>query len=215
MQEDLFGSIATTQSASPESLESLREAARGCHNCDLYAHATQTVFGEGPADARLMLVGEAPGDMEDRQGRPFVGPAGKLLRDALRQAGIDPALAYITNAVKHFKYIERGKTRIHATPKRIEIVACTPWLKAEIATLQPALVVALGATAAQALLGSTFRVTQSRGMLTHSEYAENVIATIHPSAILRADPSVRDEQHRAFVTDLGVVRETFERLVAA
>jgi uracil-DNA glycosylase family protein len=218
MQPDLFGTIApptapTSNFIPPStSIETLREAARACHGCDLYAHATQTVFGEGPQDARLIFVGEQPGDVEDRQGRPFVGPAGKLLRGALVSAGIDPALVYITNAVKHFKFIERGKQRIHASPKRIEIVSCTPWLEAEIRVLQPTLVVALGATAGQALLGPTFRVTQSRGVLTKSEFAQNVIATIHPSSILRADPTVRDEHHRAFVADLRAAREAFERL---
>ena len=224
MQSDLFGTGETpaTESKSASafmpatnSLDALREAARVCRGCDLYAHATQTVFGVGPEDARLMFVGEQPGDMEDRQGSPFVGPAGKLLRGALSEAGIDPALVYITNAVKHFKFIERGKQRIHASPKRIEIVSCTPWLEAEIRALQPTLVVALGATAGQALLGTKFRVTQSRGVLVRADFAENVIATIHPSAILRADPSVRDEQHRAFVADLKLVRETLERLLAA
>lgn len=222
MQSDFFGSIErrSTESATalvPDttSLDALREAARGCRGCDLYAHATQTVFGEGPRNARMMLVGEQPGDIEDRQGHPFIGPAGRLLRGALSEAGIDPALVYITNAVKHFKFIERGKQRIHSSPKRIEIVSCTPWLEAEIRALQPTLVVALGATAGQALLGPKFRVTPSRGTLMRAEFAENVFATIHPSAILRTDPSVRDEQYRAFVADLTSARATLERLVAA
>ena len=212
MQGDLFTSAPTTSNnAAPyvpdsTSLDALRAAAQTCRGCDLYAHATQTVFGEGATHAPLMLVGEQPGDVEDRKGRPFVGPAGQLLRRALAEAEIDEAGAYITNTVKHFKFVERGKQRIHATPKRIEIVACMPWLVAEIRALRPKLVVALGATAAQALLGPKFRVTQSRGTLQPSEYFERVIATAHPSSILRAfDDVAREEQYAAFVADLRVV----------
>jgi DNA polymerase len=184
------------------SLESLREAAARCRACDLYQYATQTVFGEGPARARLMFVGEQPGDSEDVQGRPFVGPAGKLLRSSFAKAGIAAEDAYITNAVKHFKFIERGKRRIHAKPKTIEIRACAPWLEAEIALIRPELVVALGATAAQALLGSSFRLTQHRQELLSSPLAPRVVATVHPSSILRADDATREAEIEAFVEDL-------------
>jgi DNA polymerase len=218
MQSDLFASLEPTASGVPasESLATLRAAARTCRECDLYRDATQTVFGEGPAHAPLMLVGEQPGDAEDRSGHPFVGPAGKLLREALVEAGIDAAQTYITNAVKHFKFVERGKRRIHATPKRIEVVSCMPWLVAEIKALRPQLVVALGATAAQALLGAKFRITVSRGTLVSSPLADRVIATAHPSSILRAvDDEARAVQYRAFVDDLRIVAQTLRGLEAA
>jgi DNA polymerase len=182
---------------------SAREAAAHCHGCDLYKDATQTVFGEGSAPARLMLVGEQPGDSEDREGHPFVGPAGKLLRKALAEAGIDSRSVYITNAVKHFKFVWRGKRRIHVKPKVIEVQACEPWLEAEIKLVRPHVVVALGATAAQALLGSKFRLTEHRGELLSSELAPRVIATVHPSSILRArDDEARHVAMAAFVSDL-------------
>jgi DNA polymerase len=187
-------------------LNSLRAAAARCRGCDLYKHATQTVFGEGRAPAPLMFVGEQPGDTEDREGHPFVGPAGKLLRLAMLEAGIDPHDVYVTNAVKHFKFVERGKRRIHAKPKVTEIRACRPWLEAEIALVHPHVVVALGATAAQALLGPGFRLTQHRGELVSSELAPRVIATVHPSSILRArDDETRHREFAAFVDDLRAI----------
>ena len=190
------------------SLASLRKAAAGCRGCDLYKYATQTVFGEGKARAALMLVGEQPGDREDVEGHPFVGPAGKLLHDAMATAGLDPAAAYITNAVKHFKFVERGKRRIHATPKRIEVRACEPWLFAEIEVVRPSLVVTLGATAAQALLGASFRLTQHRGEVLSAPHAARIVATVHPSAILRApDEDARRVAHAEFVDDLRLVRK--------
>jgi uracil-DNA glycosylase family protein len=193
------------------SLKSLREAAAGCHGCDLYRHATQTVFGEGSARARLMFVGEQPGDREDLEGHPFVGPAGKLLRRAMSEAGIAPRDVYLTNAVKHFKYVWRGKRRIHAKPKQIELRACHPWLEAEIAVVRPRLVVALGATAAQALFGSSFRLTEQRGRLLSAPLAPRVIATVHPSSILRApDDDTRHAEFGGFVRDLQTVAEAIE-----
>lgn len=190
------------------SLKSLRENAAGCRGCDLYRHATQTVFGEGRARARMMFVGEQPGDSEDREGQPFVGPAGKLLHRAMDEAGIDGADVYVTNAVKHFKFVERGKRRIHAKPKTIEIRACKPWLEAEIQVIRPALIVALGATAAQSLLGSGFRLLANRGRIVGSELAEAIFPTIHPSAILRApDDRTRHREMRKFVEDLQAARE--------
>ncbi len=188
------------------SLKSLRESASHCRGCDLYKYATQTVFGEGKARAKLMFVGEQPGDSEDREGHPFVGPAGKLLRKAMSEAGIDERSVYITNAVKHFKFIERGKRRIHNKPRVIEIRACRPWLEAEIETVRPEIVVALGATAAQALLGSGFRLTEHRGEIFASDLAKHVIATVHPSSILRArDDDARHAELARFVDDLKAI----------
>ncbi len=185
------------------SLKSLRQAAARCRGCDLYKAATQTVFGEGKARARLLFVGEQPGDVEDRQGHPFVGPAGMLLRKAMAAANIEPANVYITNAVKHFKYIVRGKRRIHAKPKVIEIQACAPWLRSEIELVRPDVVVALGATAAQALLGSAFRLTKHRGEVMTSPLAPRVVATVHPSSILRApDDQTRRRELGKFIEDL-------------
>jgi uracil-DNA glycosylase family protein len=183
-------------------MKALREAAAACQGCDLYEHATQTVFGEGPVRAKVMLVGEQPGDIEDLQGRPFVGPAGRVLHEGMAAAGIDPATAYITNAVKHFKFVQRGKRRIHATPKVYEIRACRPWLEAELKVIKPSLVVALGATAAQTLLGPAFRLTQHRGEILRSDLADRIMATLHPSAILRVPDEDRDEAMRGFVADL-------------
>jgi DNA polymerase len=187
----------------------LREAAQHCRGCELYRNATQAVFGEIEAEPRsgqhtvaVMLIGEQPGDREDLEGRPFVGPAGKLLDQALEQAGIVRNEVYVTNAVKHFKWEPRGKRRIHAKPSLREIRACRPWLDAEIEAVHPKLIVCLGATAAQALLGSTFRVTQSRGTLQHREGLPALIATIHPSAILRART---DEDRRREMT--GVIAD--------
>ena len=191
---------------SQPTLETLREAARGCRACPLWQHATQTVFGEGAPHARVVLVGEQPGDAEDRKGQPFVGPAGRVLDEALARAGIDRRLAYVTNVVKHFKWEPRGKRRIHSKPNVSEIRACIPWLQAELALLQPRALVCLGATAAQALLGKDFRVTTHRGQLLPSELAPAVMATVHPSSLLRApDPESRRAETERFVADLSVI----------
>ena len=187
------------------SLASLREAAGGCQACPLWRTATQTVFGEGAARSELMLVGEQPGDREDREGHPFVGPAGRLLDEALEEAGIDRTRAYVTNVVKHFKWQARGKRRIHAKPAWSEIAACRPWLDAELTVVKPQVLVCLGATAAQALLGRSFRVTRERGKPVDSNLAPHVLATIHPSAILRADAETRENERTALVDDLRVV----------
>jgi uracil-DNA glycosylase len=186
-------------------LPKLREAAAACRACDLYKTGTQTVFGEGTTKAEVMFVGEQPGDQEDLQGRPFVGPAGKLLDRAMDEAGIDRSLAYVTNVVKHFKWQARGKRRIHQKPNWAEMTACRPWLEAELAVVQPRVLVCLGATAAQALLGRQFRVTKQRGEHVESPLAPNVLATIHPSAILRADEADREREYAAFVADLRTV----------
>ena len=186
-------------------LPALREAAAGCRGCHLWQVGTQTVFGEGPEDARACFVGEQPGDQEDRAGRPFVGPAGRLFDQALEAAGIDRATVYVTNAVKHFKWQARGKRRIHQKPNAAEVAACRPWLEAELAVLKPQVLVLLGAVVAQSLLGREFRVTQHRGELLDSELAEAVTATVHPSSILRGDPAEREQSFNAFVDDLKVV----------
>lgn len=186
------------------SLRALREAAATCQGCDLYRHATQTVFGDGPRRSSLMLVGEQPGDHEDREGEPFVGPAGRLLDRALKAAGIDRAAVYLTNAVKHFKFTERGKRRLHAKPERSEVRACRPWLDAEIAAIRPDLIVCLGATAAQDLLGTAFRVTKERGRVHDTGDGLRVLATVHPSAILRTPSEDRDAAFAALVADLVV-----------
>jgi uracil-DNA glycosylase len=195
------------------SLTALRKAAANCRGCDLYKFATQTVFGEGAQSARIMLVGEQPGDVEDKEGHPFVGPAGKLLHRAMREAGLELTAVYVTNVVKHFKYTWRGKRRIHAKPKRVEVVACMPWLEAEITRIKPRLVVALGATAAQGLLGPKFRLTQHRGEQVPSQFNVPVLATIHPSAILRAsDRRARSEALKGFIEDLKTARRIARRL---
>ena len=184
-------------------IPALQKAAQGCRACDLWQRGTQTVFGDGAAHAKVILVGEQPGDKEDLEGKPFVGPAGALLDKALVEAGIDRAKVYVTNAVKHFKWEPRGKRRIHKKPNAAEIAACRPWLEAEIAVLKPKVVVCLGATAAQALLGRDFRVTQHRGEFLESPIAPHVMATVHPSSILRApDDETRHEEMRRFVADL-------------
>jgi uracil-DNA glycosylase family protein len=188
------------------SLRTLREAAPGCRGCPLHEPATQVVFGEGPRKAALMLVGEMPGDREDRAGAVFVGPAGRELDRALEQAGISRSDAYITNAVKHFKFRERGKRRIHDTPKKSEVDACFPWLAAELRLVRPRVLVILGATAGKALLGSSFRLTAWRGREIESGLAPYVTATIHPAAILRApDDAGREAERRAFASDLAAV----------
>ena len=189
------------------SLTTLQEAAAGCRGCHLWRGANQTVFGEGLKRSRVMLIGEQPGDKEDLAGRPFVGPAGRELDRGLEAAAIERGEAYVTNVVKHFKFEERGRRRIHQTPKRFEVEACKPWLDEELKVVEPEAVVLLGAVAAKALLGSSFRVTRHRGELLDSELAPIVTATIHPSAILRApDDESRQSQRRAFAEDLAVVR---------
>jgi len=195
-------------------LRTLAEAAQGCRGCDLYRDATQAVFGEGSRDASVMLVGEQPGDREDVEGRPFVGPAGKLLDRALAEAGIDRGDAYVTNVVKHFTWTPapRGKRRIHRTPDLGEVTACAPWLEAELALVRPEVLVCLGATAAQALLGRSFRVTKERGRFVESSLAPLVTATVHPSSILRAaDADARDRELAAFVADLATVARALRR----
>jgi uracil-DNA glycosylase len=187
-------------------LPTLRAAAAGCTACHLYKLGTQTVFGEGARRAKVMLVGEQPGDREDLAGKPFVGPAGKLLDRALEAAGIDRGDAYVTNVVKHFKWEPRGKRRIHQKPNMAEITACRPWLDAELAVVRPGALVCLGATAAQALLGRSFKVTQHRGELIESELAPIVVATVHPSSLLRApDPATREADLAHFIADLATV----------
>jgi len=185
-------------------ISALRKAARGCTACHLYKIGTQIVFGEGPETAQLLLIGEQPGDVEDLTGRPFVGPAGKLLDRALIDAGVDRSRVYVTNLVKHFKWVQRGKRRIHKRPGSLEIAACRPWLEAEIAAVAPQVIVCLGATAAQALLGSGFRLTRERGRLIPSPLAPPVTATVHPSALLRApDAEQRRREYALFVKDLS------------
>jgi uracil-DNA glycosylase family protein len=186
------------------SLKTLREASATCRGCPLYAPATQTVFGEGPRRADLMLIGEMPGDREDRAGHVFVGPAGRELDAALERVGIARKEAYVTNVVKHFKFKERGKRRIHDTPKKSEVDACMPWLREELRLVRPQVLVFLGATAAKALLGSAFRLTRSRGTELESDLAPHVTATIHPAAILRApDSAAREAEREAFTRDLA------------
>jgi uracil-DNA glycosylase family protein len=188
------------------SLGELREAAEECRACGLWRNGTQTVFGAGPVDADVMFVGEQPGDQEDLAGQPFVGPAGRVLDEALAEAGIDRSRAYVTNAVKHFKWQPRGKRRIHQKPNAAELAACRPWLDAELAVVRPRILVVLGATAAQALLGRQFRVTRDRGKPVDSPLAAVVLATVHPSSILRApDEEARRQAMRDFVDDLRVV----------
>jgi uracil-DNA glycosylase family protein len=208
---DLVSGTKSTGSAAdflPQtlSLEALREAAAGCRACHLWKLGTQTVFGEGPPGAEIMFVGEQPGDQEDRRGRPFVGPAGRLFDQALEAAGIDRSLTYVTSAVKHFKWKARGKRRIHQTPNWAEVTACRPWLEAEVKVVEPRVLVLLGATAAQSLLGREFRVTQNRRRLLESALAEAVTATVHPSSILRGDPELREAELAAFVDDLRFVK---------
>jgi DNA polymerase len=206
-----------TRSAAPfvpstTSLRTLSAAAHECRGCDLYKTATQVVFGEGPKAARVMFVGEQPGDQEDRQGEPFVGPAGALLDKALEDAGIPRHQVYVTNAVKHFKWEPRGKRRIHKKPRISEIKACRPWLEAELRAVRPAVVVCLGATAAQSVMGPQFKLMANRGQVFPSDIAEHVVATIHPSAVLRApDSEGRREAYEMLVADLKVAAKAMKK----
>jgi uracil-DNA glycosylase len=202
-QQSLLNETAAPLVPPRPTLPKLRKAAAGCKACPLWKTGTQTVFGEGPTKADVMFVGEQPGDQEDQIGRPFVGPAGKLFDRALEEAGLNRSTAYVTNVVKHFKWTARGKRRIHQKPNWSEIAACRPWLDAELSVVKPRVLTCLGATAAQALLGKQFRVTKQRGQPVESELAPVVIATVHPSAILRAED--RDAEFAAFVEDLRTV----------
>lgn len=198
-------------------LSVLAAAAQKCRGCPLYCNATQAVFGEGPAHASVMFVGEQPGDQEDLAGKPFVGPAGRVLDDALAQAGIDRSEVFLTNAVKHFKFEQRGKRRIHSKPSAREIAACRPWLEAEIAAVRPRLIVCLGATAAQSLMGNQFRITKDRGKIfTDTNWAPAMLATAHPSAILRMpDAQARDQARRMLIDDLRVVQRKMSKISRA
>jgi DNA polymerase len=209
-QQQLFDTAAPLVPESP-SLPKLREAAADCKACDLWKTGTQTVFGEGTRNAEIVFVGEQPGDKEDLAGKPFVGPAGRVLDEALEAAGIDRKLAYVTNAVKHFKWEPRGKRRIHAKPNWAELTACRPWLDAELAVVKPKVLVALGATAAQALLGRQFRVTKQRGVPIESDLAPHVVATVHPSSILRQET---DADRAAAFDELVDDLRTVARLLA-
>jgi uracil-DNA glycosylase len=194
-------------------LPMLRTAVQGCRGCTLYRHATQAVFGEGSVASRVMLVGEVPGDREDLEGKPFVGPAGKLLDEALAQGGIPRDEVYVTNVVKHFKYTQRGKRRLHDKPNRYEIAACKPWLASELEAIEPAIVVVMGATAAQALLGSSFRVTKSRGQLLETDLAKWTFATVHPSSVLRApDDEMRRVAREELFHDFELIGDYFRKL---
>ena len=187
-------------------LQQLREAVTGCEGCELYKHATQPVFGEGPANARIVLIGEQPGDSEDRAGRPFVGPAGEVLNRAMAEAGMNRSKVYLTNAVKHFAFEERGKRRIHRTPRLSEVTACKPWMEAELEQVAPEIVVCLGATAAKAVFGAQFRLTEQRGKFLESKFAGKTLATYHPSAVLRADSqAAQGDLYRILVEDLKTV----------
>src|SRR6266516_2214731 len=198
---DEYARLATPPDTS--SLTEVREASRECTACHLYKRATRTVFGEGPKGAPIMLVGEQPGDYEDVAGKPFVGPAGKIMDRALEEAGIDRSKVYVTNAVKHFKWEPRGKRRIHQKPNSREIAACRPWLEAELRIVKPKLVVAMGATAAQTIFGPAFRVTRERGKVLSSKLAPRVLATVHPSSLLRQpDEASREREYKRFVSDL-------------
>jgi DNA polymerase len=194
-----------TRSAPGARIEELREEAAGCRDCPLWERATQTVFGEGNARAQVMLVGETPGDSEDREGHPFIGPAGRMLDQALADAGIDRADTYVTNAVKHFKWEPRGKRRMHKTPAQREIDACRQWLEREIQAIRPAVVVCLGATAAKSLLGAAFRIMQGRGKVQHREGLPDILPTFHPSYLLRLkDRPGEEKAYRQFVGDLKI-----------
>jgi uracil-DNA glycosylase len=201
---------------SEHTLPALRAAVATCHGCPLYRHATQAVFGDGDAGARIMMIGEQPGDAEDLAGKPFVGPAGRVLDAGLAAAGIPRDEVYVTNVVKHFKFTQRGKRRIHDKPTQYEVAACRPWLTEELALIAPEIVVVLGATAAQSLLGRAFRVTKERGMERATSLAPHTFATVHPASVLRApDEAMREEARMAFYADLRVVGECYRRLRAA
>jgi uracil-DNA glycosylase len=201
----LFGAT-DDHAGTPSNLDEVRAAARACRNCDLWERATQTVFGEGPVTARVILVGEQPGDYEDVKGRPFVGPAGKLLDEALAQAKLDRSLTYVTNAVKHFKWEPLGKRRLHKKPNAKEVAACQPWLLTEIKLIKPEVLVCLGATAAGSLFGSKVKVSTHRSQLFESDYAPQNLVTIHPSAILRVpDPRLKEAEFARLVEDLALV----------
>ena len=203
MPQESDGYARPAQPPDTSSLNAVREAASECTACHLHKRATQTVFGQGPKHAPMMLVGEQPGDYEDVAGRPFVGPAGKIMDRALEDAGIDRTQVYVTNAVKHFKWEPRGKRRIHQKPNSREIAACRPWLEAELRIVRPKLVVAMGATAAQAIFGPGFRVTRERGKVLSSKLARRVLATVHPSSLLRQpDEKSREREYKHFVSDL-------------
>lgn len=198
------------------SLESLREDAAECRACDLWRDATQTVFGEGPKTARLMMVGEQPGDKEDLAGKPFVGPAGQMLDRALEEAGVDRKLVYVTNAVKHFKFVPRGKIRLHQKPNTIEIKACRPWYQRELATIQPDLVVALGATAAHSVIGKATAINKSRGRILDLDDGTRVLVTVHPSYLLRLpDQEAKEREYARFVEDLRIAADVLARAHAA
>ena len=193
-------------------LDALREAAARCRGCELWEAATQTVFGDGAARARLMLVGEQPGDREDIEGKPFVGPAGRILDEGLEAAGVPRSAVYLTNAVKHFRWVRRGKRRLHEKPNSGQVRACRPWLDAEVEAVRPRLLVLLGATAAQSVLGPTFRVTQHRGKVISTPLGVPAVATVHPSSILRApDDASREEAMAAFVADLRSVAQALQK----
>jgi uracil-DNA glycosylase len=195
---------------SERDLSSLRRAAEACRGCDLWEESTQVVFGEGPVDAEIVLVGEQPGDREDVEGHPFVGPAGRVLDEGLEAAGIDRNRVYLTNAVKHFKWEARGTRRLHKKPARWEVVACGPWLTTELAALTPQVLVLMGATAAQSVLGSRFSVMKQRGRVPDDSGGLVTVATVHPSSILRVPPELREEQMEAFVADLQLAAELAE-----
>ena len=212
MRKDNEEYARPAQPPGTSSLSTVREAAAHCTACHLHKGATQTVFGEGPKRAAMMLVGEQPGDYEDVAGKPFVGPAGKIMDQALEEAGIDRSHVYVTNAVKHFKWEPRGKRRIHKKPNSREIAACRPWLEAELRIVKPNLVVAMGATAAQTIFGPSFRVTRERGKVLSSKLAPKVLATVHPSSLLRQpDEESREREYKHFVSDLRAAVRAAEK----
>ena len=194
-----------------QDLRTLQDAARACQGCELYKRATQVVFGEGPRDAKLVMIGEQPGDEEDRKGHPFVGPAGRVLDKAIREAGLEREKIYVTNAVKHFKFEQRGKRRIHRKPSAAEVRACRPWLQAELALIEPEITVCLGVTAVQSLLGPGFRLTEQRGIFFPHPWAKQVVATVHPSAILRASERYEEEYQR-FLHDMRLIANKAKEL---
>lgn len=198
------------------SLKTMREAVQGCRGCDLYQHATQAVFGEGPRNAAIMFIGEKPGDSEDRQGKPFVGPAGRMFDKALMEVGIERSDVYVTNAVKHFKYEQRGKRRIHGKPNARQIRACRPWLEGELKVVKPKMIVAMGATSAQALFGSDFRVSRRRGQPFSSEWGEWCMAMMHPSSLLRApDQASRRAMWEDFLSDMKIIAKQYRKVQKA